>query len=364
MRKIGFLTSANSWHVPVKTKYFVSKGYDVYYLQIHPGTNQVITPKGVTCIDIKSTGPKFLRYFILASRTFLISKQLKLDIIHVIGIQYLALFAIAKRLIVENNGSDVLVLPNQRPWLKYLYKIIYLKADAVVQDSVVSQNAGIQLGASEENNKVIELGVDFTFFNENVIKGIAKAKLKIKHEKFVFSPRRMTSLYNIETIILSIPIVKVQYPDVKYVFCSDIRESKNRYFKIIDKLGLKQNVIFTGFLDNEEELPFYYADSDVVVSVPSSDSSPRSVYEAMACFTPVIISELPWYKDKFKKGVHVSVVPVKNERILAEEIIAILNNPTIIDKKGAFEFVKKEINMTKSSKSLESLYKKLFSASS
>lgn len=38
----------------------------------------------------------------------------------------------------------------------------------------------------------------------------------------------------------------------------------------------------------------HYNAADIVVSVPSSDSSPKSVYEAMFCKKPIVISDLEW----------------------------------------------------------------------
>ena len=51
---IAFLTTANSWHVPVRTKYLVSKGHNVHLFNIHPGSEQEIIPPSVKVIDIKS----------------------------------------------------------------------------------------------------------------------------------------------------------------------------------------------------------------------------------------------------------------------------------------------------------------------
>jgi glycosyltransferase involved in cell wall biosynthesis len=38
------------------------------------------------------------------------------------------------------------------------------------------------------------------------------------------------------------------------------------------------------------------------VSLASSDSSPRSVWEALACARPVVVSDLPWARDELANG--------------------------------------------------------------
>ena len=51
-----------------------------------------------------------------------------------------------------------------------------------------------------------------------------------------------------------------------------------------------------------ERMPDVYRAADVVVSIPSSDSSPRSVWEALACGRPVVVSDLPWAREELEHG--------------------------------------------------------------
>jgi glycosyltransferase involved in cell wall biosynthesis len=49
-------------------------------------------------------------------------------------------------------------------------------------------------------------------------------------------------------------------------------------------------------------MPDVYRAADVVVSIPSSDSSPRSVWEALACGASVVVSDLPWAREELVDG--------------------------------------------------------------
>jgi len=361
--RIGIFTTANSWHVPIQTKYFVASGHDVIYFQLYPGTNQPITPEGVKCIDIKSSYPGILNFFHKLFLFYRFTKNEKIDVLHIISMSksiYIP-FSKAKKNVIENNGSDVLIQPQNHFYLKFIYRILYKFADAVIQDSYIAQKAGIKYGAPQKNNLIIELGIDFNVFNERVKKGIAREQMGLKNEKIVFSPRGLSTIYNIDIIIKSIPIVKKVFPDIKYVFSRHFGSPETFYEKFIEEFDIKSNVIFTGFLDNEKSLPYYYTDADIVVSVPSSDSSPRSVYEAIACKKPVIISELPWYHNKFIKNKDVLVVPVREEQELALSIINYLNNEVTLDLEHAYNFVKNNLNYIDSSILRENLYKKILS---
>lgn len=358
MKKIVFLTSANSWHVPVKTKYFVSKGYKVYYLKIYPGGEKDISPNGVSCINIK-TPYKGLVNKIL--QLFIVNKELnkiKPDILHIISMykSYFALFVNVKNIVFENNGSDVLIRPKKNKFYRYYYKFIYQFAKAVVQDSKISQKAGINYGAPLKFNQVIELGIDFKIFNKKVKYGEVRKKFGLLKNELIFSPRGLTPLYNIDTIIKTIPIVKKRFPSVKYLFCYNNNMLSKELSCLIDELGVLNDIIYLGFLDNDTELRYYLRDVDVVVSVPSSDSSPRSVYEAMACYANVIVSELPWYHGKFKKNKNINVIPVKDFESLSRKIIDVLEQPELVNRESAYKYVYEKINMESSSRKLEQLY--------
>jgi len=96
-----------------------------------------------------------------------------------------------------------------------------------------------------------------------------------------------------------------------------------------------------------------------VVSVPSSDSSPSSVYEAMACKTPVILSDLPWHQGKFEKDQDMVVVPVRDVERLAEAIIQIFSGEKTVDVNSAYEKVLKNINYEIENRKLEKLYQRI-----
>ena len=69
----------------------------------------------------------------------------------------------------------------------------------------------------------------------------------------------------------------------------------------VERLDLADAVTVLGNVP-AERLPDVYRAADVVVSLASSDSSPRSVWEALACARPVIVSDLPWARDELANG--------------------------------------------------------------
>ena len=91
------------------------------------------------------------------------------------------------------------------------------------------------------------------------------------------------------------------------------------------KLGLENYVIWLEYV-KYEDMQLYYNASDVVISVPSSDSSPKSVYEAMFCGKPLIISDLEWSYELLDEVECVCRVEVKNAEQICNEIIRLISD--------------------------------------
>ena len=66
-----------------------------------------------------------------------------------------------------------------------------------------------------------------------------------------------------------------------------------------------------------ERMPDVYRAADVVVSLASSDSSPRSVWEALACGRPVVVSDLPWAREELEDGRNALLTPLEPNAVAA-----------------------------------------------
>ena len=343
--------------------YFVNKGHKVYSFSFYSQYSQDL-PEEITQIHLPIFPLKYnyTKRFIHLKDVYTYVKKFELDILHIISMIN-STYAICRnrvKIVLENMGSDVLILPKRYPIYKILYKFMYKFADAVVQDSYISKRAGELYGAPLINNEVIDIGVNFEAFSPNIKFGIARAKLGLSdNEKMVFFSRGLNDIYNLDIIIKTVPIVVKTIPNIKYVFCNLRGDLKFKYDRLIQENKCSDYIISVGRLDHFTEMPYYYRDSDVVLSVPSSDSSPLSVYESMACKTPVIISDLPWFKDKFEKDRDLVIVSVKDIEMLANAIIKVLNGECTVDVDSVYEKVFRNINYKTENLKLENLYTRI-----
>jgi len=365
--KIGILSAAGNVFPIIRANPLIQRGHKVYYLGVLPGFDDPnFTVGGFEYVTIKPRvdKPFLLRQLDIAFQARSLCNQLDLDILHVIDMAFCLCAPISRRVVtvIENNGSDILVAPRNIWYLPYLYSYCYKYCDAVIQDSQIVQQTALSLGAPQRHNEVIELGIDFDVFNLGVRKNYVRNLYNLNpSQKIVFSPRNYLSLYNIDIIIKSIALVNKSRNDVVYIFSGSYPGIESELKAFTRSLHIENCTIFVGMLDRIRELPYFYADSDIVVSVPSSDSMPGSVLEAMACGARTIISELPWYHDKFKNYVDLVTVPVGDHDSLAKAIMALLEGNPNIDKQAVFEKVKSRYDVSITGPKLENLYIKLIS---
>jgi len=70
----------------------------------------------------------------------------------------------------------------------------------------------------------------------------------------------------------------------------------------------------------------------VVVSVPSTDGMPVTIFEAMACRKPLIVGDLSSYNEVIIHGQTGLRVPVRNHQALAQAIIKVSKNTELVGR--------------------------------
>lgn len=365
--RVAFLTYSFSMHINIKAKYFSSKNDSVYLFAMHPRQRvkdyetSVQFRKNITVYDFVYAVNDWGTIIKNTWEMFYTIKKKRIQIVHIIDMSFaiygVTLGMLGVNVVLENNGSDVILAPSDQR-IRREYKWAYKLCKGVVQDSAIAKKAGIALGAPTKNNRIIELGIDTEIFNPQVERGIFRKKYNIPEDaSVIFSPRTLRSLCNITEIIDTIKPIVEKHPNTYYVFCSPMRNIA--YESRIKKEGIENHVIYLGYVDNEKEMPYIYRDSDIVVSIPSSDSSPRSVYEAMACGCNVIVSDLPWIGKKFSHKRELYIVGLHDTKALQEQMLSILNGDSRIDEKISFRRVQKILDYHISERLLKQLYERI-----
>ena len=116
-----------------------------------------------------------------------------------------------------------------------------------------------------------------------------------------------------------------------------------------------------GRVEPYERVAELYRLADVVVSVPTSDSTPVSILEALACGRPVVTTDLPALREWITPGLSGLMVPQHDSHGLAQALIQLLTDIELADrlKKIGPSIVETRANHQLEMEKMEQLYQKL-----
>ena len=247
------------------------------------------------------------------------------DVVHahwLYGAAFLAAVAGAKPLIAMAWGSDVYAA---EPRHLQMGRFALRRAAVAMTDSADLVGRLIEMGADPAATHVLNWGVDLDRFSPGD-RTAARAALGLPDVPTILSPRAITPLYNQRTIVEAFTQVRRRVLDAQLVL-------KHIAADPPDLGKLPEGVTIVGHVPHERMADFYRA-ADVTVSIPSSDSSPRSVWEAMACGSPTVVSDLPWVSELIEDGRHALVVPI-DATAVASAIERVLGDPALSARLGA-----------------------------
>lgn len=227
----------------------------------------------------------------------------------------------ARPLAVTAWGSDV---HRASRAMRAASRFALKRADLVMADASDLLEGCIELGADPATAEIVQWGVDLSVFRprEDAERDRLKERLGIGPGPVILSPRSLMPVYNIPTILEAFAIAGGQLPDAQLLIKHMGEGSVQIDLPPIphpDRVHLVGNVPY-------ERMADYYAVADAVVSVTSSDGSPRSIWEAMGCAAPCILTDLPWVHDLIEPGVEALTVPVRDPDALAAAMLELVTD--------------------------------------
>jgi glycosyltransferase involved in cell wall biosynthesis len=162
--------------------------------------------------------------------------------------------------------------------------------------------------------EVVRWGLDLEVFSPGD-KAAARRALGLDHEgPLIASVRGLEPLYNPELLLEAFASVLERRPEARLLLKIPVKSVPPKVQAALDRLRLREAVMMLASVP-AERMPDVYRAADAVVSIPSSDSSPRSVWEALACGVPVVVSDLPWAREELEHGRHALLAPLKAEAV-------------------------------------------------
>jgi glycosyltransferase involved in cell wall biosynthesis len=209
------------------------------------------------------------------------------------------------------------------PVQRLLARFVLSRADYVTCVSAPLVQAARALGVPAERVELAPRGIDIAHFHPGEASSV--------RPPVVLSLRGIHPVYNPLVIARAIPAVLAHRPDAYFLICTYSVDAAllARFRQIVAQAGSADSVAYIGDLRDDQAIADLCRRAAVAVSVPSSDGTPQSVLEAMACGAVPVLSDLPSLRDWVRPEVEGLFVPVGDAEALAAAILRLLNDQAL-----------------------------------
>ncbi|MRD72308.1 glycosyltransferase family 4 protein [Rhodocyclus tenuis] len=330
--KIAFLGAIASPHVVARALAFVRLGHEVKL--VSPASTEYSTVR--LPFNVESPRP-YCGFVVRLSSIFYLVLALRSQI-------YFAHFAseittwvawlLRKRpLVISVMGGDVLFGEQSRTrWYNRFLTIKALRsADLVIAKSEQLVEVVERLGVHPERIMQVYWGIESDVFRPR-----RDARLRcldgwcIDRSSFViFSPRMLQPLYNQMTMVEALPRIIASVPQAILALSTygEDRNYRAQVSAVAEAGGVSDRLVFVDGRDRME-MPEAYSAADVVLSLPVSDGFPQSVLEAMGCHVPVVMSDLPHFRELIEDESHALLVSVDASHV-ADAVIRLATDEAL-----------------------------------
>jgi glycosyltransferase involved in cell wall biosynthesis len=229
-------------------------------------------------------------------------------------------------LIVTIHGSDFRISTMKPFMLKKIFLYVCKRAKHIICVSEVLRRNIEKLGIKAEKISVSPMGVDEPFFRPLINRGANR----IGQWFTILSNRQLQPIYNISLLIRAIPIVVKEEPNARFIIAG-IGSEREKLEKQVKDLNISSNVQFLGWVTHEE-MPKLLSQADIYISTSLDDGTSISLLEAMASGAFPIVTDIPSNREWISDGENGFLVPIDEERFLAEKILGAIRNQDLRER--------------------------------
>src|SRR4051794_29069648 len=229
------------------------------------------------------------------------------DVVHTHWMPFAAIAALAGAdpLVATAWGSDVYAAGLKQ---RLLIRLALRRARVAMADSHDLAARLEAFGPRSLRTTVVNWGVDLASFRPptEAERVEAKQRLGLGAGPVVFSPRGLKDVYNPHVVREAFARVRDAVPEAQLV----LKHGGKLPSDWKDAPGVHP----VGLVESAEMADLFRA-AAVTVSVAKSDSSPRSVWEAMATGSATVLSDLPWAHELIENERDALIVPAQADAV-------------------------------------------------
>lgn len=137
--------------------------------------------------------------------------------------------------------------------------------------------------------------------------------------------RNLEAIYDIPTAVRAFERVRAVFPRARLTIAGSGPE-RAALEDLVARMGLANCITFAGRIDNAS-IHRLYQTADCLLNPSTADNMPVSLIEAMACGVPLVSTDVGGIPDLVDDGRTGWLVPVGDDRAMAERVIGLLRDP-------------------------------------
>jgi glycosyltransferase involved in cell wall biosynthesis len=188
----------------------------------------------------------------------------------------------------------------------------------------------------ENRIHVIHNGVNTQKFKPTTDKRKIKTQLGLNPDDLaILSVGRLYARKGLFTLIESIPAIIKHYPNAKFVISGKGQSTEMAKLNAhAERLGVKDNIIFTGYYP-DSKLPLLYQAADVFAFSTFYEHHPFAVLEALSSGLPVVTTNVGGISETIQNGKNGFMVQPFNSGAFSEKILHLLDHPVFAAEMSA-----------------------------
>jgi L-malate glycosyltransferase len=244
-------------------------------------------------------------------------EQIKPDLIqagplHLAG--YLAARSGFEPLISMSWGYDLLYDAKHSAQARRAIRYTLAHSAAMVGDCHTIRRLAASYGMPEERIVTFPWGIDLDHYSPTT------QPFHAQPSTFnLLSTRAWEPIYGVDVIANAFVQAAQIRSELRLVMLGNGSQAALIY-QIFKAGGVLDRVQFPGQVE-QDELPNYYQEADIYLCASHSDGTSISLLEALACGTPVVVSDIPGNQEWIEPGVQGWLFPDGDAQALAQEIL-------------------------------------------
>ncbi len=223
--------------------------------------------------------------------------------------------------------------------LVFIERLLGKTTHHLFTQSAEDHAAALRYGvATSEHASVLGNGVDVdSFVRAATQREAVRQELGLTSEPVVAFTGRFVREKGVAELLGAVAHLRQDRPDLRLLIIggslpSDRDPAEAQLAKMVEKLGLHEAIITTGFTNR---VAGYLSAADVFVLPSYREGMPRSILEAMALGLPVVATDIRGCREEVVNGETGFLVPVRDSVALAERIGRLIDDTELCQRMGA-----------------------------